>query len=203
MKGCDSSINESGAVLVETAISLGLILFIIAGVSNLGSLIWETTLFTESNRSASRYSTMKFLSSQACGSSEQVYSDFITDEVTDYLQRYQENNFSSGKNSWNVQPQVNLQRVTWPRGTRGSSQSQETSVDGEIQAPDSIVFDYSVITISNIPDQACKFCSGLFRNIFSINTTSIFMLPCDLMFRPGSSNGNNGNGDNDEMERGA
>jgi hypothetical protein len=192
MKGCCNN-NESGAILIESAISIGLLLFLIAWVTNLGAIIWEATLFTEANRSASRYASMKLINHVPCGSSEEFYSSFISQQVVEYLQRYQDKHFARGKNAWRIEPEIHIQRTSWQRAP-GAEQKAGNNYSGyfkgeefnpvredtDIELPGSVIFDYSVITISNRPENSCKFCANMFQGLLSVRTSSVFMLPCEI-----------------------
>ncbi len=181
MNGFGIKNNQKGSILLETSVSIGVILFIIAGATNLGSIIWEATIFTEVNRSASRYSTMQTYNRIHCGESSQTYKNFVKEMVMSYMGNYRENNSSSGRNSWETTPHVDLRTVSYPRSGIESS-------DG---AQDMLSFDYSIVTILNKPDLSCKFCSSFLNQVFTMSTSSLFMLPCALSPGLRSSSGNN------------
>lgn len=180
------SLGQEGAVFVETTMAVGLLLFIIAGVTNLGSLIWEATLFTEANRAASRHATMLFMgaditgetSTDNCQLSPSVQEEFLGQNVKNYLSAYQRRHFGN-RTQWNIVPTAHVNQMLWSRG-------------GELNP---VRFHYATIMIENKPDASCKLCSKMFNNLFTIRTTSTFMIPCYTDFTLATGTPDQGKGD--------
>lgn len=186
----NANILERGSVLIETSLSIGILLFVIASASNISSIIWEATIFTEVNRSASRYSTMQTYNQLSCGETSENYKSFVRDGVVSFIDNFQVHNSSTTKVGWESMPFVNLKRVTYPRGYSQDSMDPDDS--------NNVVFDYSVISVFNKPNLSCKFCSSLVNNVFALSTTSLFMLPCSLEDLKKNRDGNKDDGGKDD-----
>jgi hypothetical protein len=203
MRNSSKQLDDSGSLLVETAIALPLLLLIIAATANIGAMIWEATVFTEVNRSASRTASLRYYETAQCDTGNPGAGvenhNIIKDSINQYLDSFQDNNFTSGKKSWEIQPRILYTATGW-RGQRFDSNDPTL-------APH-INFRFGMIIIENNPNQpSCKFClsnllvMGIF-DVFNVRTTSIFLLPDACTFGQNTGGGQGGDGSDDDEREG-
>jgi hypothetical protein len=169
-KSCFRS-SDSGSLLLETAIALPMLLLIIVATANIGSIIWEATVYSEANRSASRTASLMFYDKAQCG---QNNDELIISGFNQYIKSFQSNNKTSGKDNWNMQPRVIVSETSWKGDRRGTN---------DLNFAPNVNLRFGMIIVGNNSDKAsCKYClSGLqgkgFFDFFNIRTVSVFQLP--------------------------
>lgn len=154
--------NQGGAVMIEFAIALPLLMLMISGVANLGSMLWQIQQFSDAARHGARIAANRSNDAPARSCSNLGDPNSLA-----YIARQASMNYINGNNldnmGWWDDPIPSIVSVSWS--------------DGATRFPQSGAANYIKVRIqTSATTTNCVLCYGNMLSYLNVGVESLFLV---------------------------